>query len=255
MFFVPKSGSTEQFVSAAVWLAITAIVGTAVVLTAWEYGLHVGVHPRQTAIAAAELSAAASVAMLCRNAAPRCSAAVGSSLILVLGAMAAGILGSVGQMFPLPFVDDSLAAADELLRLQTADVVRVVIQFRGGPPILAMLYELATPMLFVSTLALSCLGRFERVWELCAAFTFCIFLATLTSVLFPAAGAFEHSGIAAQYGAHLPGGSGVYHLRMLYSLRSASELTIDPFALRGMVTFPSFHCDGVDDGGSLARRP
>jgi membrane-associated phospholipid phosphatase len=188
-----------------------------------------------------EFTVAATLAMLFRDAAPRCAVAIGSSLMLVLGATTAGVLGSVGQMFAPPFVDGSLAAADKLLGLQTEDVVRIVIQFRGGPPILAMLYELATPMLFLSALTLSCLGRFERVWELCAAFSFCIFTATLTSVVFPAAGAFEHSGVAARFGAHLPSGSGVYHLRMLYSLRSASALTIDPFALRGMVTFPSFH--------------
>lgn len=230
-----------NFVSASIWLALTAMVGVFVVAAAWACGLHVGFHARQTGTAAAELLFAASLAIVCRNVAPRWAAAIGSFAMLAFSGVAAGVLSDVGQMFAFPLVDASLAAADELLRFRTIDVVRAVVQIRNGPAILAMLYELATPMLFVTAFALAFLGRFTRLWEMCAAFSFCILVATVTSCLFPAVGAFEHSGIAAAYGSHLPGGAGVYHLKIFYALRGASDLTIDPFALEGIVTFPSFH--------------
>ena len=187
------------------------------------------------------LAAIAALAMLCRSISARCAVAVGSFFVLLSAAAATGILSMVGQMFGFPLIDGSLAAADRLLGVTASDVVRMTVAIPGAPRILAVVYVLSVMLVLISGFALGMLGRAERAWELCAAFSFCILVATVVSFLFPAVGAFEYSGIAKAYGSQLPHGSGVYHLPGFYALRGAHQLVINPFNLDGLVTFPSFH--------------
>lgn len=233
--------SEVHFKSALFWVVAITLAALVVILAGVACGLRIGFSARGSALAATVIGGTGLAATLSRGFLPRISTALGSFSVLTFVGVAAGVLSMVGQMFALPLVDGSLAAADELIGVQTLDVVRWVVQFRGAPAMLSMVYQLTVPLIFVSAFALACLGRNQRVWELCTAFGFCLFVATIVSMLFPAAGAFEYSGIGRSYGALLPGGAGVYHLKSFHALRGATDLMIDPMHPEGLVTFPSFH--------------
>lgn len=233
--------SDDYLKSALTWLATTTLAAFVVVVAAIACGFRVSFSVRESVLAAAMIGGTAGTAVLSRSFVPRISTAVGAFSALTFIGAVAGVLSMVGQMFALPLVDGALAAADRFIGIQTIDVVRFIVQFPGAPVMLAMVYELSVPLIFVSALALACLGRHQRVWELCAAFGFCLFVATITSVLFPAAGPFEFSGIAGNFADSLPAGAGVYHLKYFHALRGTPELLIDPMHPKGLVTFPSFH--------------
>jgi hypothetical protein len=80
-------------------------------------------------------------------------------------------------------------------------------------------------------------GSYERAWELSAAFAFCLFAASMTSVFFPAAGPFDQVHFAAQLRALLPDGAGTYHLPMLHELRSAGHYEMNAFRMQGVLAF------------------
>jgi len=237
----PSYQSEDHLKSALTWLAATTLAAFVVILAAVACGFDVSFAARESALAAGVIGGTAAAAVLSRGLLPRISTALGSFSALTFVGAAGGAMSMVGQMFALPLADDALAAADKLIGLETVDVVRLVVQFPGAPVMLAMLYELSVPLIFLSVLALACLGRHQRVWELCAAFGFCLLVATLISMLFPAAGPYEFWGIADKYGSQLPRGAGVYFLKDLHALRGASRLLIDPIHPKGLVTFPSFH--------------
>ena len=239
-----ESNSVEpsrHFLSAIAWLSLTVLVAIVVIGTARGAGYVVAFDTGSTAKAVAIFAGIGSFALICTQIAPRCVAPVASFFVLMLAGIAAGTLSMVGQMFGFPLIDGQLAAADQWLGVTAADVVGLTVAIPGAPRALAIVYVLSPILILISAFALGIIGRTERAWELCAAFCFCLLVATVVSFLFPAVGAFEHSGLAARYGDQLPGGSGVYHLESFHSLRGSTKVVIDPFRLEGLVTFPSFH--------------
>lgn len=227
--------------SAFLWLSVTVVVAAIVIAAAFAAGLRVAFDTGETTRALLIMSGIGLFAFCCRNVAPRCAVALASFFVLMLAGAAAGTLSMVGQMFGLPLIDRWLAAADEQLGITALDIVRIVVAAPILPKLLAITYVLSPLLILISAFVLSIMGRTQRVWELCAAFSFCLLVATVMSALFPAIGAFAYSGIAAVHGSQLPGGSGVYHLEAFHALRGASEVVINPFKLQGLVTFPSFH--------------
>jgi membrane-associated phospholipid phosphatase len=144
-------------------------------------------------------------------------------------------------MFNFPMIDPTLAAADRGIGVTSADAIRWIIAIPFAPKLLYSMYFPSVILLYLSAFTLACLGRAERLWELCSAYGFCLAVATICSVLLPASGAFEYLHLERLFGAQLPPGSGVYHLDVLHALRSTTHLHIDPLDLHGLVTFPSFH--------------
>src|SRR6185312_446295 len=124
--------------------------------------------------------------------------------------------------------DRQLAAADTLLGVTSADAIRGIIAVPLAPQLLYAIYFPSVILLFLTAFALSCLGRVERLAELCSSYTFCLAIATICSVLLPASGAFEYLRFGPLFSAKLPPGSGVYHLEVLHALRNASHLVINP---------------------------
>lgn len=231
----------RQAFSAFLWLAVTVAVAAILFGVGLVWGYDVRFDQRSTIEALLIWTGIACLSFLCRNVAPRSAVALASFLLLTIAGAAAGILSMIGQFFAFPLVDSWLAHADRLAGMESVDVVRAIVSIPFGPRVMAAAYVLSTLFLFLSVFALACLGRAERVWELCAVFSFSILIATVLSFIFPAVGAFVHLGIHEIYGTRLPNGSGVYHLEAFYALRGAPGVTINPFKLQGLVTFPSFH--------------
>jgi hypothetical protein len=233
---------SPQFVSAAAWLLGVVLVAALVVGAAVERGLSVGVKAPAALLVAAFLAAVALFHVRCRRSGDRRLAlALGALFSIFVAGAAGGVISIVGQMFALPLVDAPLAAADAALGIDVVAMVGSVARVPHLPLFLGIVYLSSIPLVIVSALALAMRGRAERVWELCAAFSFCMVVATLCSVLMPAVGPFEFLAMPADYRAQLPDGSGVYHLKALHELRGATQFTLDPFKLQGLVTFPSFH--------------
>jgi membrane-associated phospholipid phosphatase len=167
--------------------------------------------------------------------------ALGTLCSIVVSGSAGGVISQVGQTFAFPTIDAWLAAADRHLGLSCVDLTAAMAAVPGLTLVLAVLYALSIPLILISVVALAFLGREQRAWELCAAFAFCMVVATVTSAIFPAVGAFEYLPVPADIQARLPNGAGDYHLEMFYQLRAASSYELNPFRLQGLVTFPSFH--------------
>jgi membrane-associated phospholipid phosphatase len=223
------------------WVA-ALFASLAVVLCAAPHaGLRISFELAPTLKAVGIAGVFALLAIRAQKLAPRVSMFAGSYLVLWGGGLAGGVLCMVAPMFNMPMIDPSLAAADKWLGLTSADVIRAVIAVPFAAKLLYAMYFPSVILLFVTALLLSALGRAERLAELCSAYAFCLAVATVCSVLLPASGAFEYLDLEPLFGAQLPPGSGVYHLEVLHTLRSTTQLAINPFALHGLVTFPSFH--------------
>lgn len=173
--------------------------------------------------------------------APRVFLISSSYLILWVGGLAGGILCMVAALFHFPLIDPWLAAFDARLGLSAAFLVKVVTGVPFAPRILFSIYFLSVLTLFLTAFALACLGRAERLWEFCAAYGFCLTVATLCSLPLPAAGAFEYLHLADLFDGQLPPGSGTYWLEALHRLRNSTSVEINPLGLHGLVAFPSFH--------------
>ena len=187
------------------------------------------------------LAVFAVLAVRARKLAPRVSMFAWSYVVLWGGGLAAGALCMVAAMFRFPLIDPWLAAADRSLGISTVDVLRCIVAVPFAPQLLYSIYFLSVLLLFLTALALACLGRAERLFEFCAAYAFCLAVATTCSLPLPAAGAFEYFHLAPVFGSRLPPGSGVYWLEALHAMRSSSSVVINPLGLHGLVAFPSFH--------------
>jgi membrane-associated phospholipid phosphatase len=220
-----------------VMLAAVLIVLAAAPLT----GLGIGFELAPTAKALGLLGIFALLAQRTRTLAPRVSLVAAGFLVLWGGGLAGGLLCMIAPMFNFPMIDPTLAAADRALGVTSIDVIRWIIAIPLAPKLLYAMYFPSLTLLYLTAFVIACLGRAERLWELCSAYGFCLAVATICSVLLPASGTFEYLGLEPVFGTQLPPGSGVYHLEVLHALRSMTHMTINPFELHGLVTFPSFH--------------
>jgi hypothetical protein len=122
----------------------------------------------------------------------RLGVAMRSLLTIFAAGSAGGLVSLLGQTFAFPLIDEPLAAADRALGLTAVDITGAVVAIRALPLVLAMAYLTTIPLIILSVVLLSLMGRFDRAWELSAAFSFCMLVATASSLFFPAVGPFEY---------------------------------------------------------------
>jgi membrane-associated phospholipid phosphatase len=227
----------------AFWLGAALVAMASMIAAAGLHGLSIRLNWPATATMVGIFAALALAYRHYRGRAEdgRLAVALGTLCSIMVAGSAGGVISQVGQTLAFPTNDSWLAAADRLLGISCIDLIAAATAVPGLPMALGVLYMLSIPLIILSVIALSFLGREQRAWELCAAFGFCMVVATVTSSLFPAAGAFEYLQVPAELQARLPGASGDYHLAMFHVLRSASSYELNPFRLQGLVTFPSFH--------------
>jgi len=230
-----------QAVSAATWFIGLVASLLLILCAAPAAGLRVSFDPIPTTKALSLLGVFALLAWKARTIMPRVALVASSFVVIWGGALAGGALCMIAAMFRFPLIDPWLAAADTWLGINTVDVVRLVVAIPFAPKLLYSIYFLSVVLLFGTAFALACLDRAERLWEFCAAYGFCLLVATLCSLPLPATGAFEYLRLDAVYGSRLPPGSGVYWLEALHAVRSSSSMVINPLGLHGLVAFPSFH--------------
>jgi membrane-associated phospholipid phosphatase len=230
-----------QAVSAAVWMSVLIAALLAFLAAARLAGLRIEFEFLPTAQALGVLGVFALLAHRTLTLVPRVSLVAAFTFVLWGGGLAGGVLCMIGPMFNFPLIDPTLAAADRWIGVTSADAIRWIVAIPFAPKLLYSMYFPSVILLYLSAFTLACLGRAERLWELCSAYGFCLAVATICSVILPASGAFEYLHLEPLFGAQLPAGSGVYHLEVLHTLRRTTHLHINPLDLHGLVTFPSFH--------------
>lgn len=212
-------------------------------LAAAARGLEIGIEPTSTLFTFALLGALYWARRRHAGAGGDLRLATGAGVMFVLfaGGLGGGLICLVGQTFAMPFIDPVLNRADLLLGIDLEAAIRAIEQVRLLPAVLAIAYDLSFPLVVLTVLIFAWTGRSGRAWELCGVFNLCLLAVTISSAIIPAVGAFHFLAIPADLQAALPDGSGVYHLKHLFALRSADRFVIDPAQLQGVATFPSFH--------------
>lgn len=148
-------------------------------------------------------------------------------------------MAALGWQFPL--IDSHLAAADQALHIDTAALIAFVAHNPLLAALLAKFYVLSVGGVFAGLIALTLLGRTDRVAELGFLFVATIILCAVISIPWPAYGTFTHFHIDPQIRHALPDNAGVYYMPTMLAYRAGVENTIDLTRLMGVITFPSFH--------------
>lgn len=165
----------------------------------------------------------------------------GSMAILLWCAAAAAIIAHAGMRLRMPLVDNVLAASDRALGIDTTGLVLMTAAHPWLGRVLWIVYLTAVPAVLVSAIALSLMGKKERVWTLIYGYSSGLVLAALMSVMWPAVANFAHARLTPAQIVGLPGGAGTFFLGSVAYFRDGTNPIIDVTRFDGVVTFPSFH--------------
>jgi hypothetical protein len=141
---------------------------------------------------------------------------------------------------PFPMADDLLASWDEAFGFQWLDYARFIAGNKIA--VTAMQYAYAYFYFAVILVALEAtiMGHFSRCQELLALTLASAVTSSLIACLFPARAAMDYyadEALRLQFDSN----AGIFHIEQLMALRGADPVTLDPAALAGLSTFPSFH--------------
>lgn len=166
----------------------------------------------------------------------------GALAVITISAGAAGIISLAGLRLGAQLIDETLAAYDSGLLIETRTVVVAIANMPTVAALLASAYVSSFPILFGSVVFLAWTRQVRSLWRLAFVFAFTAGGCATVSAFFPAAGAFSHFAYPAEILDGLPSGAGSYHLAKFEYYRHAVAPTISMSSLQGVVTFPSFHC-------------
>ena len=161
-------------------------------------------------------------------------------LFVLLTVPALRILNHLLMTLPFPMADGLLASWDETLGFQWLGYARFIAgnQFMIVPMKHAYLHF----YFVIIAVALEALlvGHFSRCQELLGLILMSAVTASLIACLFPARAAMDYyadEALRLQFASN----AGIFHLKQLMALRGSDPIIIDPTALAGLSTFPSFH--------------
>lgn len=181
---------------------------------------------------------------------------VGGLGIFMMGALSAGFLALRALEAGFPLVDARLAAIDEAMGFDHPAMLGWLAAQPEVAIVLRHSYASSVPIVLTLVLYLAWRGQFERLAMLLNLFVLTATLVALASTFTPAIGTYVHYAIAPEVIAALPKEAGLYHLPDFHMLRSGKELTLGPFNLAGITTFPSFHvCMALMVAYAMAGHP
>lgn len=172
---------------------------------------------------------------------PVLARAAGSFGLMIVSALAAGIIANAGMRLNYPLIDAQLASADRAMGIDTSAIVRTTAGSPALAGLLGLAYTSIFPLCFATALLLAVQGKTRRLGELTVGFGVGIVISAITSVFCPALGNFIYAGLEQLAGTSLPAGSGIYHLHAVAAYRDGLDRLLDVSKLEGVVTFPSFH--------------
>lgn len=169
---------------------------------------------------------------------------VAAILALLASLIWTGVVGGLFAMKALwvanPLIDPHLAAIDAAIGFDHRRFLESLAAHSWAPWALKVVYLASVPLIFLAGVIHSLRLDLERVNELTLVYAGTLAFTVVISIVTPAIGSFAHYGLEPELMRLLPPASGVYHLEDFARVR-AGAVTIDPYAMNGVVTFPSFH--------------
>ncbi|UTV56510.1 phosphatase PAP2 family protein [Burkholderia arboris] len=161
------------------------------------------------------------------------SIAIVSLLTIAMYGQAAAIASYIGAAVGRPTVQDGLLAWEQAFGFDWLNTYHWVSQFQGLQLILRIAYESAFPQMIAFCFLFGLLRRRQELCEMMLIFVVSLAVVLPISTLYPAASPFVHFGIAD------PGT--VSQVSDFYNVRNGELRVVDPFAIQGIVSLPSFH--------------
>jgi hypothetical protein len=150
------------------------------------------------------------------------------------------ILNHLLMTLPFPMADGLLVSWDKASGFQWLDYA----EFIAGNQFTIVPMKYAYKFLYFAVIAValeaSLLGHFSRCQELLALTVMSAVTASLISCFFPARAAMDfyaNEALRLQFDSN----AGIFHLKQLIALRGSEPISLEPTALAGLSTFPSFH--------------
>lgn len=172
---------------------------------------------------------------------PRLAALAFGAAYLIPFTFAAGILSYVGTSLDRPLLDAAFARADAALGLDWL----ATLAFTDARPLfgttLRLAYQSSLLQVVAAMIILAFTGQLLRLRQYLALFTATGLVTIVTAFLFPAVGAFVFHNPPAELRDVVGHDAGIWHLAHFEALRSGAMRAIDPTAIEGLITFPSFH--------------
>jgi membrane-associated phospholipid phosphatase len=160
---------------------------------------------------------------------------------LILFTFAAALLSYVGTSLDRPLLDVQFAHADAALGLDWPAVLAFTDAHPRFGAALRLAYHSSMLQLVAVLVVLAAAGQVKRLGNFLILFTATGLVTILMSIAFPAAGAFVFHDPPAALRDVVGQAAGIWHLEHFQALRSGAMRTIDPSAIEGLITFPSFH--------------
>jgi membrane-associated phospholipid phosphatase len=171
----------------------------------------------------------------------RLAALAFAAAYLILFTFSAGTLSYVGTSLNRPLLDSAFAHADAALGLDWM----ATLVFTDSRPvfgkILRFAYQSSLMQIVAVVIFLSVSGQLIRLRGFLALFTASGLVTIVASIFFPAAGAFVFHNPPAELRDVVGHDAGIWHIVHFEALRSGAMRAIDPSAIEGLITFPSFH--------------
>ncbi len=151
------------------------------------------------------------------------------------------ILSYVGTSLDLPLLDAQYARLDAALGFDWLATLELTDRWTLLGTLLRIAYFTCMPQIVAVFLILAATRQLTRLADFIFLFMATSLVIVVLSSLLPAAGAFVYYNPPAALRDVVGHDAGLWHLKHFEALRSGAMRAIDPAAIEGLVTFPSFH--------------
>jgi hypothetical protein len=152
----------------------------------------------------------------------------------------AGLLAMIGASLGSPFIDPQLATFDRMIGFDHRHYVIAITSIGWLPGVLNIIYMQTVPIMILAGFLHALRQDRADLREFTFVYTATLAATIVISFVTPAIGTFAFYGFGEDLTASLPPLTGTYHLEDLARIR-AGNYSLDPMAMNGIVTFPSFH--------------
>jgi membrane-associated phospholipid phosphatase len=171
----------------------------------------------------------------------RLAALAFAAAYLIFFTFGAGVLSYIGTSLNRPLLDAAFARADAALGLDWLAALAFADAHPWVGQTLRLAYQSSLPQVATALVVLAATGQLVRLQGFLGLFAATSLVTILTSAAFPAAGAFVFHNPPAELRSVVGHDAGIWHLVHFEALRSGAMRAIDPTAIEGLITFPSFH--------------
>jgi membrane-associated phospholipid phosphatase len=233
--------SVRVFPSPGLWIGLGVIA--LIDLLALAIGGFRIVGYRATLVILAVCAAAAALGYLYSAIRPdeRLAALCWGASYLITYTLVASILNYLGTSLNFPLLDAQFARADAAVGFDWMAVLTLSDRYYAVGRLLRAIYFTSLFQIIAVFLILAATRQTERLAGFLTLFTATGLATIVLSCVFPAAGAFVYHNPPEALRDAVGYDAGLWHLHHFEALRSGAMRVINPAAVEGLVTFPSFH--------------